>query len=189
MPQVFKTQIMTWPNRPFQSQERNDWKQLIAPQIESTHWKQPGQGILHFATMIPRNLGLDTGVTCHELSWKSMRSRCMGVLEFVWTTFLVFQVNIYMGLALLSMPYAMREAGWVGILALALSVGLLCLSAKLLTAGFSVIPFSEPHSYPNLGTFLSLQFWFWGCSPITFLFEKTRIASLRAKLCHLVLLL
>lgn len=66
------------------------------------------------------------------------------------------QVNIYMGLALLSMPYAMREAGWVGAAALAGAVALFCLSAKLLTAGFKTLGAGVPQTYPNLGIIASI---------------------------------
>ena len=61
------------------------------------------------------------------------------------------QVNIYMGLALLSMPYAMKEAGWLGAVALACACALFCLSAKLLTAGFKSLPAGVAQTYPNLG--------------------------------------
>jgi vesicular inhibitory amino acid transporter len=61
------------------------------------------------------------------------------------------QVNIYMGLGLLSMPYAMRLAGWFGLLALMASTAIFCVSAKLLIQAFQTLPAGMLHSYPNLG--------------------------------------
>ena len=62
------------------------------------------------------------------------------------------QVNIYMGLGLLSMPYAMRLSGWFGLLALLASTAVFCTSAKLLIRAFQTLPAGILHSYPNLGT-------------------------------------
>lgn len=61
------------------------------------------------------------------------------------------QVNIYMGLGLLSMPYAMRLAGWLGLLSLGAATAVFCLSAKLLIRAFQSLPAHTPHSYANLG--------------------------------------
>jgi len=70
------------------------------------------------------------------------------------------QVNIYMGLGLLSMPYAMRLAGWFGLLALMASTAVFCISAKLLIRAFQTLPAGMLHSYPNLGVLISsMQFW------------------------------
>lgn len=61
------------------------------------------------------------------------------------------QVNIYMGLGLLSMPYAMKLAGWCGVLSLMAASLTFCLSAKLLIHAFKTLPPGVPHTYANLG--------------------------------------
>lgn len=63
----------------------------------------------------------------------------------------LMQVNIYMGLGLLSMPYAMRLSGWLGIASLGLITATFCLSAKLLIRSFQTLPPGIPHTYANLG--------------------------------------
>lgn len=60
-------------------------------------------------------------------------------------------INIFMGLGLLSMPYAMRLSGWLGILALAALTCLFCLSGKLIVHAFDKMPLHRPHTYPALG--------------------------------------
>ncbi len=60
-------------------------------------------------------------------------------------------MQIYMGLGLLSMPYAMRLSGWLGLLALMASTAVFCISAKLLIRAFQTLPAGMIHSYPNLG--------------------------------------
>ncbi len=56
-----------------------------------------------------------------------------------------------MGLGLLSMPYAMRLSGWLGIPALAALTCLFCLSGKLIVHAFDKMPLHRPHTYPALG--------------------------------------
>ena len=65
-----------------------------------------------------------------------------------------------MGIGLLSCPYAMRLSGWAGLLALAVSTCLFCLSGKLIVAGFKKIPTDMPQTYPALGNaWLSYRYW------------------------------
>ena len=64
---------------------------------------------------------------------------------------LVLQINVFMGIGLLSCPYAMRLSGWAGLLALAGAACLFCLSGKLIVAGFKKIPGNMPQTYPALG--------------------------------------
>ena len=52
---------------------------------------------------------------------------------------------------MLSMPYAMRLSGWLGLGALVLAAALFCLSGKLIVRGFDRIPHGRPHSYSQLG--------------------------------------
>ena len=56
-----------------------------------------------------------------------------------------------MGLGLLSMPYAMRMSGWLGLMALGAATATFCLSAKLLIRAFQSLPPGMPHTYANLG--------------------------------------
>ncbi|KAK9806857.1 hypothetical protein WJX72_005136 [[Myrmecia] bisecta] len=60
-------------------------------------------------------------------------------------------INVFMGIGLLSMPYAMRLSGGVGLLALAATTALFCLSGKLIVHAFDRLPDSAPHTYPALG--------------------------------------
>ena len=63
----------------------------------------------------------------------------------------VTQINVFMGIGLLSCPYAMRLSGWAGLLSLAGATCLFCLSGKLIVAGFNKIPADMPQTYPALG--------------------------------------
>ena len=67
------------------------------------------------------------------------------------TSTLCLQANIFMGLGLLSMPYAMRLSGWAGLGALAVASALFCLSGRLLVGAFDQIPAHMSHTYPALG--------------------------------------
>ncbi|KAL3142963.1 hypothetical protein ABBQ38_003248 [Trebouxia sp. C0009 RCD-2024] len=60
-------------------------------------------------------------------------------------------INIFMGLGLLSMPYAMRLSGWLGLAAMAALTCLFCLSGKLIVHAFAKMPLHCAQSYPNLG--------------------------------------
>lgn len=60
-------------------------------------------------------------------------------------------INIYVGLGLLSQAYALRLAGWLGLIALLLTTGIFCLSGKLLVRAFQRLPEGISHTYPNLG--------------------------------------
>ena len=61
------------------------------------------------------------------------------------------QVNIFMGIGLLSMPFAMRQGGWVGMLALAIATAVFCISGKLIVRNFEKMPPDVAHTYPALG--------------------------------------
>ena len=61
------------------------------------------------------------------------------------------QVNIFMGIGLLSMPFAMRQGGWVGMLALAIATAVFCISGKLIVRNFEKMPLDVAHTYPALG--------------------------------------
>ena len=56
-----------------------------------------------------------------------------------------------MGLGLLSMPYALRLAGWSGLLVLMAVTAIFCTSGKLLVQAFEALPPGTPQTYPNLG--------------------------------------
>ena len=56
-----------------------------------------------------------------------------------------------MGIGLLSVPYAMRLSGWLGLVALAATTALFCLSGKLLIHAFDKLPPGTAHTYPALG--------------------------------------
>lgn len=59
-------------------------------------------------------------------------------------------VNVYMGIGLLSMPYAMRLSGWSGLAALAIAAAVFCASGKLIVKSFERLP-AGPKSYARLG--------------------------------------
>lgn len=58
-----------------------------------------------------------------------------------------------MGLGLLSMPYAMRLSGWLGLAALAALTCLFCLSGKLIVHAFDKMPLHCAQTYPALGQY------------------------------------
>jgi amino acid permease len=58
-------------------------------------------------------------------------------------------VNLYIGMGLLSMPYAIKLGGWWGIAGLVLTTLLFCLSAILIVGAFSFLPAGAPHTYPG----------------------------------------
>lgn len=65
------------------------------------------------------------------------------------------QVNIFMGIGMLSMPFAMRQGGWLGLLTLGIATAVFCLSGKLIVRNFEKLPPNESHTYPALGKLLS----------------------------------
>ena len=67
------------------------------------------------------------------------------------------QVNIFMGIGLLSMPFAMRQGGWVGMLALATATAVFCISGKLIVRNFEKMPSDVAHTYPALGELVTLN--------------------------------
>ncbi|KAK9821002.1 hypothetical protein WJX74_000120 [Apatococcus lobatus] len=60
-------------------------------------------------------------------------------------------VNIYVGVGLLSMPYAMRLAGWAGLAGLVAAVCLFGTSALLFVQAFDKLGPDAPHTFPALG--------------------------------------
>ncbi|KAK9907650.1 hypothetical protein WJX75_007699 [Coccomyxa subellipsoidea] len=60
-------------------------------------------------------------------------------------------VNIFMGIGLLSMPFAMKQGGWIGMAALAGATAVFCLSGKLIVRNFDKMPPNTSHTYPALG--------------------------------------
>lgn len=60
-------------------------------------------------------------------------------------------LNLYVGLGLLSMPYAFKLGGWASIAALIPLILLFCLSAHLLTASLDAVSNEVAPTYPNLG--------------------------------------
>ena len=64
---------------------------------------------------------------------------------------IILQVNIFMGIGLLSMPYAMSQSGWLGMLALGIATAVFCISGKLIVRNFEKMPADVAHTYPALG--------------------------------------
>lgn len=62
-----------------------------------------------------------------------------------------------MGIGLLSMPFAMRQGGWVGMGALSVATAVFCLSGKLIVRNFEKMPANTSHTYPALGACRSLS--------------------------------
>lgn len=59
--------------------------------------------------------------------------------------------SVYVGLGLLSQPYAFKLGGWVSLALLASTTAMFTVSALLLPLAFELLPSGVPHSYPNLG--------------------------------------
>jgi len=83
--------------------------------------------------------------------WSAQLRACCRLAMSVFYRGLLAQINVFMGIGLLSCPYAMRLSGWAGLLALAGATCLFCLSGKLIVAGFKKIPANMPQTYPALG--------------------------------------
>jgi hypothetical protein len=49
------------------------------------------------------------------------------------------------------MPFAMRQSGWLGMLALAIATAVFCVSGKLIVRNFEKMPPDVAHTYPALG--------------------------------------
>ena len=62
-----------------------------------------------------------------------------------------------MGIGLLSMPFAMGQSGWIGMLALAIATAVFCISGKLIVRNFEKMPPDVAHTYPALGMLHSLH--------------------------------
>ncbi|KFM27547.1 Vacuolar amino acid transporter 1 [Auxenochlorella protothecoides] len=60
-------------------------------------------------------------------------------------------INIFVGLGLLSTPYAYRAGGYIAGVALLLLSSLFCLSGHLIVAAFQYLPVDAPRSFPQLG--------------------------------------
>ena len=67
--------------------------------------------------------------------------------------YFLLQINIFMGLGLLSMAYAMRLSGWLGLAAMAALTCLFCLSGKLIVHAFDKMPLHRAQTYPALGQY------------------------------------
>ncbi|KAL4428159.1 hypothetical protein ABPG75_002248 [Micractinium tetrahymenae] len=64
----------------------------------------------------------------------------------------IFNVlNIYVGLGLLTMPYACMKGGWAALGFLLVLVPLFATSGQLICRAFDLLPASAPRSYPALG--------------------------------------
>lgn len=61
------------------------------------------------------------------------------------------QVNLFLGVGLLSMPYAIHKGGWAALVPLCLVTSLFGLSAHLIIAAFDRLPPLVPKTYPELG--------------------------------------
>ena len=59
--------------------------------------------------------------------------------------------NIFIGLGLLTIPYAVKKGGWAALGALGLLVPLFGCSGRLICAAFDCLPPRAPRSYPELG--------------------------------------
>lgn len=60
-------------------------------------------------------------------------------------------VNLFLGVGLLSMPYALKIGGWVALAPLVLAAALFCLSALLIVSAFDRLPPAVQRTYPELG--------------------------------------
>lgn len=86
--------------------------------------------------------------------WQDSRG-CREFISFSRLALLSSQVNIFIGLGLLSCPYAFKAGGYVsGVLLLTVIAPLFCLSGHLIVAAFQYLPLTAPRSYPELGTSL-----------------------------------
>ena len=72
-------------------------------------------------------------------------------MSYLKTVLFLPQVNIFMGIGLLSMPFAMGQSGWFGMLALAIATAVFCISGKLIVRNFEKMPADVAHTYPALG--------------------------------------
>ncbi|KAK9907651.1 hypothetical protein WJX75_007699 [Coccomyxa subellipsoidea] len=78
-------------------------------------------------------------------------------------------VNIFMGIGLLSMPFAMKQGGWIGMAALAGATAVFCLSGKLIVRNFDKMPPNTSHTYPALGRLAMGKFGFYIVGTLAFL--------------------
>eukprot|EP00897_Mesotaenium_endlicherianum_P004653 jgi/Mesen1/4215/ME000219S03339 len=60
-------------------------------------------------------------------------------------------INLYVGVGLLSMGYAVKLGGWASLVVLAVSTFVFSWTAKLICYAFDELPPGVVHSYPNLG--------------------------------------
>eukprot|EP00850_Spirogloea_muscicola_P001561 SM000006S19326 [mRNA] locus=s6:2563:5686:- [translate_table: standard] len=60
-------------------------------------------------------------------------------------------MNLYVGLGLLSIGYAVRLGGWLSLAMLVACAAVFCTSAKLLCWSLERLPAGTPHSYASLG--------------------------------------
>ncbi|KAK9825697.1 hypothetical protein WJX81_006348 [Elliptochloris bilobata] len=60
-------------------------------------------------------------------------------------------VNIFIGMGMLSMPYAVMLGGWLSLGALVVAAAVFCVSGLLIVKNFDKVPAGMPHTYPALG--------------------------------------
>jgi solute carrier family 32 (vesicular inhibitory amino acid transporter) len=68
------------------------------------------------------------------------------------TTAILSTLNVFVGLGLLTMPYAFSVAGWFAIILLPLTTAGFLTSALLLLTAITRLPIGTPHTYMDLGT-------------------------------------
>lgn len=61
------------------------------------------------------------------------------------------QINIFVGIGLLSLPYAFKAGGYLSGVALLVVAVLFCLSGHLIVKAFEYLPLGVARSYPELG--------------------------------------
>jgi len=68
------------------------------------------------------------------------------------TTAILSTLNVFVGLGLLTMPYAFSVAGWFAIILLPLTTAGFLTSALLLLTAITHLPVGTPHTYMDLGS-------------------------------------
>lgn len=61
------------------------------------------------------------------------------------------QINIFVGIGLLSLPYAFKAGGYLSGVALLVVAVLFCLAGHLIVKAFEYLPLGVARSYPELG--------------------------------------
>lgn len=86
--------------------------------------------------------------SCEDTAQIELQPQPYGTATFAQTAFNL--INVYMGIGLLSMPYAMKLSGWSGLASLAMAAMLFCFSGKLIVRSFERLS-DGPKSYARLG--------------------------------------